>query len=60
MIGQIHICRCDICGAVAEAKEIQHRGNDIEYTYPDGWHKSRVTAKVHICPECSTKLNMED
>ena len=59
MIKQIYICQCDICGATAEAKAINGRYNEMNYTYPDDWRKGYKNPDVHICPECSRRLNRE-
>lgn len=59
MIKQVYICQCDICGAIENARSVDGRYNDVEYTYPKGWQTGIKNSEFHICPECAKKLNTE-
>ena len=55
MIKQAFVTICDLCGKIGRALE-QGTQRDIGYLPPKGWTVSRINANVHICPECSAKL----
>lgn len=55
MIVQRYVVICDLCGAIAIAKEGGTQ-RDIELVAPEVWIRSKVNPNVHVCPECARKL----
>ena len=56
MFRQITIVTCDLCGKRADPKPIYNAWNEPALTIPDGWTVARGNTSVHLCAECTRKL----
>lgn len=57
-IKQFTMCQCDVCGMREDAKQVQGKYNDTEYTIPENWYAGYVSS-IAICPDCARKLGLK-
>ena len=56
MLKQTTLAVCDICGHTEQAKAVCGYYNRVDYLLPDGWTYATHNPSVHLCPNCTEKL----